>query len=161
LKLKLERGDTWAGGLDKPLVVSWEAIAEALRESGLVLSDHFARDERPLPFDPSQLRPYSDDWDNVALVRVDRAQTADVPDRIKWVRLMNRVDQRTTATPAELTGFESGLSASIAADEAGRRAREKRKGSALGVYVGIAVTASGFLVPGIVALARSRRRRRY
>lgn len=157
--LRVRKGDTWAGGLDKPFVASWDAIAEALKEMGLVLVDHFERDERPLPFDPSKLKPYSDDWDNVALVRVERGQTIELPDRIKWVRLMHRV-LRTSATPAQLVGFESGVAASIAADEAGARARAKRQGSRGAVLAGVAIVSAGLVVPGAVALARRARRAR-
>lgn len=160
MKLELRRGDTWAGGLNKPFVASWEAIAAALKEMGLVLVDHFERDERPLPFDPSTLNPYADDWDNVALVRVERTQTAELPDRIKWTRLMHRTDQRTSASPAELVGFESGISAAIAADEASARARASGAKTRTGTVLEIALWTGGLFLPGIVALVRRGRRRR-
>jgi hypothetical protein len=159
--LEVRKGDTWAGGLNKPFVASWEAIGAALKEMGLVLVDHFERDERPLPFDPRAINPYDDDWDNVALVRVERGQTVELPDRVKWTRLMDRVAQRTSASPLELVGFESGLAASIAADEANRRGRDKQAKSKFGTVAEIALWGGGLIVPGLVILARRARRRRY
>lgn len=161
MKLKLERGDTWAGGINKPFVASWEAIAAALKEMGLVLVDHFERDERPLPFDPSTLKPYSDDWDNVALVRVERTQTVELPDRVAWTKLMHRVTQRTSANALELAGFESGVAADIAAAEASARARRSEAKTRTGTVLEIALWTGGLFLPGILALVRRGRRRQY
>ena len=81
MPVQVRKGDVWFAGIDKPVVVSWDAIDAALRERGIRLLDHFERDEKQPPFDPSKLNPYDDDWDEVAMVRVERGQELDVPDR--------------------------------------------------------------------------------
>lgn len=159
--LQVKKGDAWAGGIDKPFIASWEAIAQALKGMSIDLVDHFERGERPLPFDPKRLKPYSDDWDNVALVKVRKSQEIDLPDRIKWVRLMDRIAPTlVSANPvAELAGVESGLARDLAAEAASRRARERRSRGATLVAVGL--VASGVVVPGAIVLARRARRQRY
>jgi hypothetical protein len=147
--LQVRKGDTWFAGIDKPVVVSWDTIDSALRDKGLKLVDHFERGEKTLPFDPSKLTPYSDDWDEVAVIRVERGQELDVPERVKWTKLTERTTRTTSA------GADAGEAAELAAAAATRRAAEESARRARGLAV-LAVA----LGVAAIALAGARKRRR-
>lgn len=161
---RLRKGDVWFAGVDKPFIVSWDAVAAALAARGLRLLEHFERDEKRLPFDPRKAKPYSDDWDEVAVFTVDRSQEVDVPSPVKWMKLTERLT-RTVSTSAEdpaaaRGGVQAGEAAELAAQAASRRAREKRrKQSRAGVIAALVLVSSGLVVPGVVALARQAKRR--
>lgn len=161
---RLRKGDVWFAGVDKPFIVSWDAVAAALAARGLRLLEHFERDEKRLPFDPRKAKPYSDDWDEIAVFTVDRSQEVDVPSPVKWMQLTERV-AREASTSAEdpaaaRGGAEAGEAAELAAEAASRRAAARRKSSRAGVIAAIVLVSSGLVVPGVVALARRARRRR-
>jgi hypothetical protein len=148
MPLQVRKGDVWFAGIDKPVVVSWGTIDEALKGMGLRLLDHFERDERSLPFDPRTLSPYADDWDEVAVIRVERGQELDVPDRVKWAKLTERTTHTTSA------GAEAGEAADLAAEAATRRAAERRErqGRALAVLAVVLVGS------GVAAVVLAKRR---
>ena len=149
MPLVARQGELWFAGIDKPAIVSWGLIDEALEERGLHLVDHFERGEKSLPFDPAKLTPYSDDWDEVAVIRVERGQEIDVPARVKWTKTTERLGRPTEG------GAEAGEAAELAAEAASRRAAEARARRARGLAVlAVALLGSG------VAFAALRRRRR-
>lgn len=84
--MKVTKGEVWIGGLDKPFIASWDMIGAGLERLGLELADHWERDERELPIDPTQLPGYSDDWDNVAVLRVLRTQDLALPAQVRWAK---------------------------------------------------------------------------
>lgn len=151
MPIQLRKGDTWYGGIDKPALVSWEAIGTALEGMGLRLLDHFERDEKPLPFDPTKLAPYDDDWDEVAIVRVERGQELDVPDRIKWTKNTAREIHSSSS------GAEAGESADMAAEAASRRAAEARARSNRNLAI-LSVLTGLLSIAAAAAMAKRRHR---
>lgn len=149
MPLQVRKGDVWFVGIDKPVVVSWEVIDQELEARGLHLLDHFERDEKALPFNPSQLKPYDDGWDEVAVIKVQKGQELDVPDRVKWTKLTERTTQTTNA------GEDAGEAAELAAEAATRRAAEERARR----NRELAVLAIGLVVLAVVIAAAARRRR--
>lgn len=122
---RLEAGNTYYAGLDKPALASWGDIADALRDEGVVLEQHFPRSRPPLPFEPRTFPAYSDDWDQVAILSVRRSQTAELPDRVAWVAHVpsGAPASATAVNPEQARGEASGRAASDAAAEASARAR--------------------------------------
>lgn len=161
---RLRKGDVWFAGVDKPFIVSWDAVEAALAARGLRLLEHFDRDEKALPFNPRKEKPYSDDWDEVAVFRVDRAQEVDVPDPVKWMKLTERIARPASTTAddpaAGRAGAEAGEAAELAARAASERAEAKKKKSRAATLAAVLFVSSGIVVPGVVILARRANRGR-
>lgn len=156
-RVPTRRGEVYLAGLDQPLLAPWGTIAAGLRERGLELLAHTARDEPPLAFDVQQASPfYSDGWDTVVLVRVLHGGTVELPDRVKWfvraptlgVNVAPPPDVEQ-ANPDAVRGAAAGAAASQASAEATARARNKGALAAAG--------AAAILVT-VIVLARRKRR---